>query len=115
MFRKVVCLIIVLSFLFVTGMVSSGWAGSGQDTEKKFKPSDAPMTTKYPYPINCPSGWKHKPGNPYACVPAKPAPIKCPEEPGKTYKYYESLTCTSIGGSCTGCEIGCALEPQIPR
>ena len=82
----------------------------------------ASNVTLGPQAFVCPAGWHRKPGPAvgnatYACVPNKPAPIKCPEVAGKTYKYYEALTCTGTEGgtggdfklpaTCGGCELGC--------
>lgn len=109
MFRKLVSLLIAMSFLLISTAVA--FAAEAP------KPGSAPVTQipgdKILKPaFVCPSGWHLKPGAQYACVPNKPAPVKCPEVPGKVYKYYEALNCTSsptIGGStCSGCELGCA-------
>jgi hypothetical protein len=64
--------------------------------------------------FTCPVGWTKK-ANVLACVPAKPAPIKCPTG----YQYYEKLNCTAstFFGGCQadGCEIGCFKPPAPPK
>lgn len=64
--------------------------------------------------FTCPVGWTKK-ANVLACVPSKPAPIKCPTG----YQYYEKLNCTAntFFGGCQadGCEIGCFKPAEPPK
>ncbi len=101
MFRKLVSLLIALSFLLIgTGIAFAA--------EKPQSPTTVQQPTPIPVPVFvCPSGWHKKPGASYVCVPNKPAPSKCP----KGYEYFEQLTCIGTGGACWGCEVGCKIPP----
>lgn len=106
MSRTIALVFVTVSFLFVAGMASLGWAaekpkpGAAQDVMKPGKPV---------LPFMCPQGWHKKPGTTdLACVPNKPAPIACP----KDYVYYEALDCSAIEAKglkamVSGCVIGC--------
>lgn len=116
MFSKPVSLLIAMSFLLISTAVAFADEKPYQARQPIAVPSTGPSTVApLPQAFNCPSGWHRKPGTAqYVCVPNKPAPIKCPEVPGKVYKYYEALTCTGTEGggtfraTCGGCELGCA-------
>lgn len=105
--KKVLVVMIAVAFCL-------SFVGMAAAADVMTKPGTT-MQQAPPVPIfMCPVGWTKKP-NELACVPSKPAPLKCPAG----YQYYEKLKCTAstFFGGCQaeGCEVGCFKPPAPPK
>ena len=111
--KKIIIVMVAISFC----LIMAGIAGAAEAVKPGGTTTQQlPPGTQQPVPLFvCPAGWTKKP-NALACVPSKPAPIKCP----KGYQYYENLKCDQLqlpnaAYQCIGCDIGCSKIQEPPR